>query len=425
MRILFVIGHYLPDGGPSAPLFGMLCERLARRGHEVTVLSTVPHYPTGRVPPEYKGRLVRRSRENGVTVIRIWVPSVDRARLPRRLAQFVSYQFGAVCAAFSLKPDVVLAATPALAVWLPFFFLARTRKMPAVYSVHDVYPEVGVKLGIFRNPAVIRFISCLERSCFSAAAKVRVLSESFMPAAKRLGVPAEKLRLVYDWVDTELIRPLPRNNAFSAEQGLDGSFVVLYAGNMGLTHGLGTVVDAAAILKAQTGIQFVFVGEGGGKDLAQARARDLELTNVRFLPFQPRALLPEVLATADVSLVTLQKGFGYDSLPSKIFSILASGRPVIAGIDPDSDAWNLVQRSGAGLCVQPDDPRALADAVQKLAMDPGLGRAFGVRGRAYVLAHHSPDAATQAFEHLFEDIMSHSRNSPEHHCPEEMGHAKI
>ncbi len=121
MRILLVIAHYYPDGGPSAPLFTMLSERLARRGHEVTVLASVPHYPTGRVPAVYRGILLRRACENGVHVIRVWVPSVDRARLIQRFTQFVSFQLSATIAAFRLKPDIILGVTPAFLVWFGHF----------------------------------------------------------------------------------------------------------------------------------------------------------------------------------------------------------------------------------------------------------------------------------------------------------------
>jgi colanic acid biosynthesis glycosyl transferase WcaI len=409
MRVLVLVVHYLPDGGPSAPLYGMLCERLARRGHEVTVVSAVPHYPTGQVQVAYRGRPWRRTEENGVTVIRLWIPSVDRKRLLWRIVQFSVFQLGAALASLTLNPDVVIAATPALGIWLPYSLLVWLRRKAAIYSVHDVYPEVGIKLGVFQNPAVIRVVSWLEQSCLAGAAQIRILSESFIPAIKGLGVPQDKLTLVYDWADTDFIQPLPRENSFSVEQGLDGKFVVLYAGNMGLTHGLRTIVDAAMLLKDHPGIRFLFVGEGGGKDTAIAHARECKLSNVCFLPYQPRERLPEILASADVSLVTLQQGLGHGSLPSKTFSILASGRPIIACVDPASDTWNLIARSGAGICVPPDDPGALAEAVTRLTFNPELRQSCALNGRTYALAHHSPEKATIAFEHLLQNALRPSR----------------
>jgi colanic acid biosynthesis glycosyl transferase WcaI len=409
MRVLFLTMHYYPDGGPSASLFTMLSERLAQRGHQVTVVAAVPHYPTGRVMSLYRRNVLKHTRENGVDVYRIGLPSLDRGNMVWRFMQYIIYQLGATICTLRLNPEIVIAVTPAMACWLPYAYLVLLRRKAAIYSIHDVYPDVGIKLGVFRNSAVIKTVRWLEESFLKSARMVRILSESFVSSMKGFGIPESRLRLIYDWVDTDLIHPLPKENSFSLEQKIEGRFVVLYAGNLGPTHGLDSIVDAARLLKDQKSIQFVFVGEGGGKQRAQDRAQGYGLDSVLFLPYQPRNRLPDILASADVSLVTLQKGFGKDSLPSKTYSILASGRPVIASVDPDTDTWNLVARSQSGLCVPPEDPRALAEAILKLANDPDLRRKFGELGRAYALAHHSPDAATGAFEELFRDAIGYSR----------------
>src|SRR5512147_713329 len=148
MKILIISYHYLPDLGPSAPLLTMLCENLVKLGHQVTILTTVPHYPSGRVPPEFRGRgrLWRRSVENGVNVVRVTLPSVDRSKLSQRMLQFLCFQVGATLAGMGKRYDVAMVGTPALAVWLPMAVLAVLPHIPAVYSVHDVYPGVGITL---------------------------------------------------------------------------------------------------------------------------------------------------------------------------------------------------------------------------------------------------------------------------------------
>ncbi len=410
MRVLFLTMHYYPDGGPSAALFTMLSERLAQRGHNVTVVAAVPHYPTGRVLPSYRRNVLKHTRENRVDVYRIGLPSLDRKNMMLRFLQYIIYQLGATICTLRLNPEIVFVVTPAMACWLPYAYLVLLRRKPAIYSIHDVYPDVGIKLGVFRNSAVIKTVRWLEESFLKSARMVRILSESFASAMKGFGIPDCRLRLIYDWVDTDLIHPLPKRNSFSVEQKIDGQFVVLYAGNLGPTHGLASIIDAARLLKGESNIRFVFVGEGGGKQSAQNRANEFGLDNVLFLPYQPRNRLPDILASADVSLVTLQKGFGKDSLPSKTYSILASGRPVIASVDPDTDTWNLVTRSDSGLCVPPEDPQALAEAILKLVNDADLRSLFGEQGRAYALAHHSPDAATGAFEALFRDAIAYGRS---------------
>jgi colanic acid biosynthesis glycosyl transferase WcaI len=404
MNIQVVTPYYLPDGGPSAPLFAMLCETLARRGHHVTVVAAVPHYPSGRVPAEFRGWRTRKSLESGVHVIRVPVPSLDRSRLGQRFLQFAIYQLNAARLGLMQDCDVAICSNPALMTGLPLAVLTVLRRKPAIFSVHDVYPDVGISLGILRNPTAVWGVTALERFCLHHAARVRILAESFAPAVRNLRVPDSKLVLIYDWVDTDLIRPLSRANAFARENGLVDRFVVLYAGNIGLSQGLETVLRAAQQVVDYPDIEFVFVGDGTAKERLVAQADELKLQNVRFLPFQPRLRLPEVLATADVSLVMLQRGIGIQSLPSKSFSILASGRPLVSSVDEDSDMSRLVQRSEAGLCVPPEDPNRLVEAILHLRANPALRERMGRSGRAYALQHHSPESAAAQFESILRVI---------------------
>jgi colanic acid biosynthesis glycosyl transferase WcaI len=400
MRILVVTLLYSPDGGPSAPLFGMLCENLALRGHEVTVIAAVPHYPSGRVQKDFRQWGIKRTHERGVNVVRVPVPSIQRSSHPRRLVQFACFQLAATFAGLNQSYDVVLVTNPALETWLPFAVLGPARGKPAVFSVHDVYPDVGTNLGVFRHQAIIKAVASLERFCLSRSRYVRVLSHSFFEPVAALGIPREKIILIYDWVDTDLIKPLPRDNRFALEHQLDKQFVVLYAGNIGLSQGLEQVLTTAKLLQDHEDITFVFLGDGAGRDALISQATRRHLGNVKFLPFQPRSRLPEVLATADVSLITLKKGIATASLPSKTFSILASGRPLLASVDEGSDTWELVQRSQAGICVAPDDPAALATAIGDLKNNPSLGKRLGKKGREYALINHSPEAAAKKFEQL-------------------------
>lgn len=400
MRIMVAVPHYKPDGGPSAPLFTMLCEELARRGHQVTVLTAVPHYPSGQVPKEYRGKLRMQADENGVRIIRVALPSLDRSDLVRRIIQFASYQIGATLAGWNHKCDVFLTVTAALQVWLPFTFLSVLRRRPAVYSVHDIYPDVGVRLGVFRHKAVIHLVASLEDFCLKHAARVRILSESFKPGLLARGVAESKISLIYDWIDTDLFKPLPRDNDFAVEHDLVDRFVVLYAGNIGVLQGLEYVLEAANLLKDSDDIRFVFVGDGSARNALVEKADRLDLPNVKFLGYRPFAQMPEVLATADVSLVTLLRGSGFGALPSKSFAILASGRPMLASVDEGSETWNLVERAEAGLCTPPESPSRLAEAILTLKRDKALRQRLGRNGRIWVKRHHSPQSAAEQFEKL-------------------------
>jgi colanic acid biosynthesis glycosyl transferase WcaI len=405
MRILLIAPYYTPDLGPSAPLFAMLSEGLVKHGHEVLVVTTVPHYPSGRVSAAYKGKWIHRSVENGVKISRVWLPSVKRSNFAFRLLQFLSYQIGAVWAEFNQKYDIVIAANPGLWIWLPFVYYVSISRKPALFSVHDVYPDVGVTLGVFRNKFTIAFIAWLERYCLNHSRIVRILSESFRPGLRNLGTPDAKMALVYDWVDTDLIRPLPRENDFAQVCDLKDRFVVLYAGNIGLSQGLENVLAAAEELAEQPDIHFLFVGDGPGREELIAQAQSHRLRNVQFVPFQPRDRLPEVLGSADVSLVILRKRIGTGSLPSKTFSILASGRPIIASIDQQSETWDLIQKAQAGLCIEPENPQALVKAILILKNDQNLRERLGRNGRIWAERRHSPQSATIQFEELLNKVI--------------------
>lgn len=412
MRILVFGTLYEPDLGPSVPLIGSLCKSLVRDGHEVTVITLVPHYPSGIVSREFRGRLFWNSVEEGVKIIRVGLPSVDRSKLPLRLLQFLCYQLGAAWAILGQKYDVVLAGSPSLSGWLPFAVAVALRRKPAIYSVQDLYPDVGIALGIFRNKTVISVIAALEKFCLRHATIVQTISGSFLPGLHRLGVPDSKIALVYNWIDTEFIRPLPRRNQFSKEHSLDDRFVILYAGNMGPSQGLQNVLAAAKLLENEKDILFVLVGDGSEKKSLVLEAEKQSLKNVVFLPFQPRESLPNIMASADVALVPLRKGIELGSLPSKLFTVLASGRPLVASVEKDSEMWNLVERAKAGLLVPPEDPAALSQAILALKTDETLCMQMGQNARIWAEQNHSTNVAKEKFEALLSEAIcrAHQKN---------------
>ena len=400
MHVLIVAPYYAPDLGPAAPLYTMLSEGLVKRGHRVTMIAAVPHYPSGQVLAAYRGARLWRSSENGVEVIRVPLPSMNRANLAKRLLQFICFHFGATLAGLGKRYDVALVGGPGLQVWLPFAALVVFRRKPAVFSVHDVYPNVGVTLGIFRHRPVIAAVASLERFCLSRAFAIRILSESFRTGLRALGAPETKMALIYDWVDTELIKPMPKDNCFTREHKLTDRFVVLYAGNLGLSQGLEHVLTAAEQLVDQEDLLFAFVGDGAGRQNLMAQAEHRRLKNVEFLPFQPRERLPEVLASANVSLVILRRGIGTGSLPSKTFSVMASGRPLIASVDEGSETWNLVKMAKAGICVPPENPSEIVKAIIALKKDKEFSERLGRNGRIWAEQNHSSQSAAEQFEKL-------------------------
>lgn len=401
MRILFAVNHYWPDGGTAAPLFTSLCSELAIRGHQITVITAVPHYPSGIVPKNYRSNKAQHSFENGIKVIRVPLPSLNRKKYSSRMIQFIFYQIGATIEGLRLEYDAFLTSSAAIQSLLPFLVLAVLRRRPSVYSVADIYPDVGVKSGIFKNKLIIHIIKILELFCLKEATKVRVLSKSFMELLISRGIQKSKCSLIYDWIDTSLFNIYSKTNSFSEKFGLQKRFVVLYAGNIGYIQDLSTTLMAAQILQNMEDICFVFVGDGVARLSLMEQAIHLGLTNTIFIPYQPFSLMPKIFSTADISLLSLLKGNGYTALPSKCYAIFSSGRPLIASVDKGCDTWNIVKKYEAGLCVEPGKPKQLAKAICILKNDVKLRDKMGRNGRIWAERYHSTKSAALRYEDLF------------------------
>jgi colanic acid biosynthesis glycosyl transferase WcaI len=399
LKILIVSPCYPPDLGPSAPLLGLLAESLVSLGNQVTVLAAVPHYPSGVVLSKYRHWPWAWETCNGVNICRVWIPSGNRANLLHRSLTFLVYQVLATLAGLRLDYEVAFIANPAIETVLPFVVLGLLRRKATVYAVWDVYPEVGIRIGLFRNRAIIQFVKWLEDICLCGAQRIQVLGEGLLADLSSHNIKIEDVAVILPWLDTKFLRPLPYKNDFSIAYELEDKFVVLYAGNFGPAQGLELILEAARLLSNYSEILFLFVGDGVEKDQLVAQASGLR--NVRFLPLQPRECLPDVLASSSVSLVTLKSGMSFSSLPSKTFSILASGRPVVACVDTHSDIWNLIESSKAGRCVLPDRPNELANVILTLKNDPLLCEQMGINGRTWAEKYHSLDVVAEKFELLF------------------------
>ena len=389
MKILLVTYIYQPDNGPSASLFALLCEELAKRGHEITVIATVPHYPSGFVQASYRTKWIQHSMENGVRVIRVRVPSLNRKKFTNRLLQFLFFQVGSSLTGWRETSDIVIVTNPALNKGLAFFALAKLQKKPSIFLVSDVYPDVGIETGVFRHPAIIQFVETIERCCIHNADLVWSFSDSFLKRLYTLGADPERVDVLGAWVDTDFFRPLPKDNTFAQEHKLIEKFVILYAGNLGLSQGLEQFLFVAQDLQDHSTLQFVFVGDGTGRDTLIEQANSLRLQNVKFIPFQPWERVPEVLATADISVISLRTGIGMQSLPSKTFSYLASGRAILAIVDPDSAVWHLIHKSNSGICIPYGEPDAIKTVILDLFQHPEKRQAMGENARSWAVANHS------------------------------------
>jgi colanic acid biosynthesis glycosyl transferase WcaI len=244
----------------------------------------------------------------------------------------------------------------------------------------------------------------LESFACRASKRIVAISEGLARYLSARGAAPWKVRIIPNWVDAEEIRPLPRENGFRAAHGLSGRFVVLYAGNMGVLGGLDVALGAACLLRGQGHIQFLFVGQGNAAERLRRRGTELKLDNAQFLPLQPRAVLPEMLAASNLALVTLDRRITTTSVPSKTYTIMAAGRAILAAVDPANEVARLVRDVDCGICVRPDAPDEMAAAILAASRQPDSLDAAGRRGRQYILQWHVRGDLTQRYHQLLCEV---------------------
>ena len=402
MRILLLSTYFRPDIASTGVLMTYLAEDLAGLGHNVTVVTTFPHYSTGKIWEAYRGKLFQRDKHGPIDVYRLYV-YVPRHKdaLPGRLFNYATFNIlSAVVGTFIGKHDVILSPSPPLTNGLSADLIGRVRRIPFVYNVQDIYPDVAIRMGVMTNPRIIAFFRRVEQYVYRRAAALVVISEGFRRSLLAKGISPQKVKVIPNFADIEFIRPLSRHNGFSSRENLDEKCVVLFAGNIGFSHGLETVLEAAAKLRDQKDILFLIVGNGAAKSPLTNYAQELGLENVRFLPFQAHEVLPEMYASSDICLVPLRKGFTAESVPCKVFTITAAARPLIASVDKDSDTHHFVREAQCGLWVEPEDSNALAEAILALYADKELRERLGRKGRQYVEAHYTRQAIARQYHEL-------------------------
>jgi colanic acid biosynthesis glycosyl transferase WcaI len=258
------------------------------------------------------------------------------------------------------------------------------------------------RLGILQGRKIIAAATALERWSYARCAAVTVLSADMRAnLAAKMRHP-ERLEVIPNFVDVDAIKPSPRENGYRAEYGLTGKTVVMYAGNIGMSQSLSLLVDAARATIDRADV--VYVVNGAGSMLDELEHSAAGLANVRFMPMQPIERLPEVLAAGDVHLVPLKTGLSRSSVPSKTYSILAAGRPILASVDAGSEVQRIIESAGAGTAVPPDDPGAFVTALTTLLADPDSLRAMGERARAYVEEAASPEGVALAYQDVFDRV---------------------
>ncbi len=406
-------------GAPAARA-AELSRHWARMGHDVTILTGFPNHPTGVVPPEWRARF-RNFRDteviDGVCIERTWLWPLPNRRAHERIRSYASFCLSAAIRGITLAaPDLVIGTSPQLLVALCGWWLARSKRVPFVFEVRDLWPESLAAVGASAEGNTLhRVLGAIAGFLYRRADRIVVVTPAFKAhLIQRWHVPAEKISIVENGVETDLFRPEP--SAIELRRGSKPNtpdrFLICYVGTLGMAHGLETVIDAADQLqRTLPSALLLLVGEGSEKQRIVEMAAARGLSNVEFLDQQPRNRIPAIVSAADLCLVTLKKTDLFKTvIPTKLLEYMACERPVVIAVD--GQARQIVEDADAGLFVPPGNSHALADAICDLARNPERRRQMGANGRRYILAHLSRERTARKYIAVLQQLKMSEEATP-------------
>jgi glycosyltransferase involved in cell wall biosynthesis len=391
MRITFLCQYFPPEMGAPAARTYEHARHWVELGHEVTVITGFPNHPTGILHPEYRGVFTRREQVDGIDLRRTWVYCAPNKGFLKRVLNFLSFFFSSLILGGLLtsRPQMVIGTSPqffcAVAAWL----LSRLKRVPFVFEVRDIWPQSAIELGALRNPLAIRILESLEQHLYRAASLIVIVAESTRPYLHARGISDAKIALIPNGIDLRFLESSgDSTESFREREGWSDKFLVSYIGTHGMSHALEVVLSAAARLSSDPSIHFLFVGEGAEKARLVRMAQEANLSNVTFLNEQPRPTLPAIYGASNVSLVPLRRLQIFTKvLPSKLFELMGVGCPIICSVE--GEAAQLVERSGAGICIEPENVEALVETIIKLRNDPAQCAAMRKAGQVFARTHYS------------------------------------
>lgn len=408
MHVLFLTQYFTPEIGATQTRIHEFARACVEKGHRVTVVTEFPNHPHGRIPKQYRWKLFTHEQMDGFTVLRVWVWASPVKTTLRRLLFYGSFLALSALRALCMRAriDVVFATSPPLPVGLAGWLIARGRRAIFVLDIRDLWPSAALALGELKRPVLLRLAEHLERFLYRRADRITTVTRGFVDHIAAYIDNSARIELLPNGAQTDIFRPSEIYPDHRGRLGIDGRFLITFAGNHGIAQGLDAILDAAAILRDRPEVMFVLIGDGPIKSSLIKRARSLGLVNVLFLPAVPLSQITPYLTMSDALLVPLRNDPVFDTfIPSKFFDFLACARPVVLMVN--GEAREILESSGGGVWVGPEDAAGLARAIEKLmATTTEERRRMGERGRAYVLARYTRAHQNQHLLNLLDGFKS-------------------
>lgn len=406
MRILYISQYFPPESGATQTRAFEMTRNFVRLGHAVTVISEFPNHPIGIIPEAYRGRWWERDEMEGIDIIRVWVKTSRTKNLRTRLFFYLTFMVNAFLAGLFLthgRYDLIYASSPPLFVGGAAVWLSKIKRTHLVFEVRDLWPESAVALGELQDQKSIILATKLEKLCYRSASRIIVVTQGIYDRLINRGIPADKLVLIPNGANTELFTFNPEHRNASREYlNLQDKFTVIYTGIFGIAQGLESVVEAAQLLKDNTQIQFLLIGDGPRREKIESLVNHYQLQNMTLLPHLPREEIPQYLSAADIALVPLvDQEIFKGALPSKMFDAWACSRPILLSVD--GEARQLMEQIHGGIFIQPGSATAIAEILPELMKKPDFLTQMGNNGRAFTALHYSrSQLAERLLSHLIE-----------------------
>ena len=406
--IILVTQWFPPEHAPIGHMILELAKGLANTGWDVTVVTGFPNHPSGVIFDGYRKAWFKEEWIDGIRVRRVFLYTSPKRTRVSRVLTFSTFTLTSAWAILRRgRTDIIFAVLQPLSVGLILPALAKLKRAKLVFNIQDLHPDVPIRLGLVKSPVMIRFLRWLEAYSYRMADGLTVISKRFREHCIRRGALEDRTQVIENWIDLEEIKPKSRVNVFRTEIGCSNSeFIVLYAGTIGMVSGAEVMVDVASILRNVPDIKIVFVGEGPLLTTIKAQVQKHGLSNMVFAPFQPREKLADVQSIADVSIVTLKKGAGESSVPSKVLGYMAVAKPVVAAVESESETAQFIQKAQAGIVKQAEDAEGIAEAILYLKTHPKAAETFGRNGREYLEQELSKEIIIEKYAQALQRVMA-------------------
>jgi colanic acid biosynthesis glycosyl transferase WcaI len=396
-RLLVLNQYYWPGVEATAQLLTELCEALAE-DLDVKVITGQLH---GQEEQPH------RSVRNAVEIVRVPSTSFERSKLFARASNYATYLTSALLRCLGgRRPDVVLCMTDPPIVANIALIVARRFRVPLVVISQDVFPEIAVQLKRLENPVVTSLLRGLVGLYLRRADRIVAIGDTMRRRLEEKGAPAERMLVIPNWIDTKRLGPLDKSNHWSRSWGVDEKFVVMHSGNVGHAQDLDSLIRAGTFLRDLDDLLIMIIGMGARHTELVALAELHEVDQVQFLYYQSRAVLPQSLSAADVHVVGLASGLAGYVVPSRLYGILAVGRPLIVAADAESETAQLVTDVGCGIVVPPGRPELLARAIRDAHDGKYDLEAMGARGREWVEREADRSVAVSRYRDLLLGLAS-------------------